>query len=86
MVLTGTLPGLTRQEARRLVEAAGGTVTGSVSGKTDLVVAGADPGSKLRKATKLGIEVVDEAGLRKRLGRCCRDLTISGTQMGSPGM
>jgi DNA ligase (NAD+) len=67
VVLTGTLPGLTRQEARRLVEAAGGTVAGSVSGKTDLVVAGADPGSKLRKARELGVEVVDEAGLRRLL-------------------
>jgi DNA ligase (NAD+) len=67
VVLTGTLPSLTRQEARRLVEAAGGTVTGSVSSKTDLVVAGADPGSKLRKARELGVEVIDEAGLRARL-------------------
>jgi DNA ligase (NAD+) len=67
VVITGTLPGLSRQEARRLVEAAGGKVTGSVSGKTDLVVAGADPGSKLRKARELGVEVVDEAGLRARL-------------------
>ncbi len=63
LVLTGTLPGLTRDEAKERIEAAGGKVTGSVSKKTDYVVAGADPGTKLAKAEKLGVEVIDEAGL-----------------------
>jgi DNA ligase (NAD+) len=68
VVLTGTLAETSRQEAKRLIEAAGGTVTGSVSSRTDLVVAGVDPGSKLRRARELGIEVVDETGLKARLG------------------
>ena len=67
-VLTGTLPTLTRDEATRLIEAAGGKVTGSVSRKTSAVVAGADPGSKLDKARELGIPVWDEAELRRRIG------------------
>jgi len=66
-VLTGTLPDLTRGDAKERIEAAGGKVTGSVSKKTDYVVAGADPGSKLAKAEKLGVEVIDEAGLLKLL-------------------
>jgi DNA ligase (NAD+) len=68
VVLTGTLPNLTREEATERVEAAGGKVTGSVSKKTDYVVAGADPGSKLAKAEKVGTEVLDEDGLLKLLG------------------
>jgi DNA ligase (NAD+) len=63
LVLTGTLPDLTRPEATRRIEAAGGKVTGSVSKKTDYVVAGADPGTKLTKAQELGVEVLDEDGL-----------------------
>ncbi len=63
-VLTGTLVALTREEATALIEAAGGRVTGSVSGKTDFVVAGEAAGSKLAKAEKLGVTVLDEAGLR----------------------
>jgi DNA ligase (NAD+) len=63
-VLTGTLPSLSRDEAKALVEAAGGTVVGSVSKKTDYVVAGADAGSKLTKAQALGVPVIDEAALR----------------------
>ncbi len=62
-VLTGTLPNLAREEAKARIEAAGGKVTGSVSKKTDYVVAGADPGSKLDKAKELGIPVLDESGL-----------------------
>jgi DNA ligase (NAD+) len=68
-VLTGTLPGLSRQEATDLIEQAGGRVTGSVSRKTDAVVAGEAGGSKLEKARELGIEIIDEAELRRRLGR-----------------
>ena len=67
LVLTGTLPNLTREEATERVEAAGGKVTGSVSKKTDYVVAGADPGTKLAKAEKVGTEVLDEGGLVKLL-------------------
>jgi DNA ligase (NAD+) len=66
-VLTGTLADLTREEAAERITALGGKVTGSVSGKTDYVVAGADPGSKLSKAEELGRPVLDEAGLRKLL-------------------
>ncbi|HEX2096401.1 MAG TPA: NAD-dependent DNA ligase LigA [Solirubrobacterales bacterium] len=67
LVLTGTLPELTRDEAAALIKSAGGKVTNSVSRKTDYVVAGESPGSKLAKAEKLGVEVIDEAGLRKLL-------------------
>ena len=62
-VLTGTLPDLTREEATERIIRAGGKVTGSVSKKTDYVVAGASPGSKLEKAERLGVTVLDEAGL-----------------------
>jgi DNA ligase (NAD+) len=61
--VTGTL-GITRPEAEALIEAHGGKVTGSVSRKTDYVVAGESPGSKLDKAERLGVPVLDEAGLR----------------------
>jgi DNA ligase (NAD+) len=67
-VLTGSLPDMTRDEARGLIEAAGGRVTGSVSKKTDFVLAGADPGSKLDKANELGVPVIDEAEFKKMLG------------------
>ena len=63
-VLTGTLPTLTRDEAKRLIVGAGGTVAGSVSAKTDYVVAGDNPGAKLQRAEALGVAVLDEAGLR----------------------
>jgi DNA ligase (NAD+) len=63
LVLTGTLPNLTREDATERIEAAGGKVTGSVSKKTDYVVAGADPGTKLTKAQDLGTEILDEDGL-----------------------
>ena len=62
-VLTGTLADLSRAEAKARIQAVGGKVTGSVSKKTDYVVAGADPGSKLAKARELEIEVIDEDGL-----------------------
>lgn len=63
LVLTGTLPNMTRDEAKALIEDAGGKVAGSVSKKTDYVVAGVEAGSKLEKAASLGIAVLDEAGL-----------------------
>ena len=60
-VLTGTLPDLTREQATEMITGAGGRVTGSVSRKTDYVVAGASAGSKLAQAERLGVPVVDEA-------------------------
>jgi DNA ligase (NAD+) len=63
-VLTGTLPNLSREEATKLIRAAGGKVTGSVSKKTDYLVAGDSPGSKLAKAEEVGTEILDEDGLR----------------------
>ncbi len=67
-VLTGTLPGLTREEAKARIEAAGGKVTGSVSKKTDFVVAGEDAGSKLDKAKALQVPVLNEAQFLEKLG------------------
>lgn len=66
-VLTGTLSGMTRNEAAARIVAAGGKVTGSVSGKTDFLVAGEKAGSKLRKAEQLGVEVVNETQLQDLL-------------------
>jgi DNA ligase (NAD+) len=62
-VLTGTLPRLTREQAKEMIESAGGKVSGSVSKKTSYVVAGEDAGSKLEKAESLGVKVLEEAGL-----------------------
>ncbi len=67
-VLTGTLPTLTREEATERILAAGGRVTSSVSKKTDYVVAGETPGTKLEKAQRLGVEVIDEPALLELLG------------------
>jgi len=67
LVLTGTLPSLSRDEAKEMIEAAGGKVSGSVSKKTNYVIAGEEAGSKLDKARELGVTVLDEAGLRELL-------------------
>jgi DNA ligase (NAD+) len=66
-VITGTLPTLSRDEAKDLLEAAGAKVAGSVSKKTSYLVAGAEAGSKLDKARELGIDILDEAGLKELL-------------------
>jgi DNA ligase (NAD+) len=68
-VITGTLPTYSRDEAKRLIEDAGGRVSGSVSKKTDFVLAGSDAGSKLDKAHELKVKVIDEHELLKILGK-----------------
>ncbi len=68
LVLTGTLPSLTREEATERIVAAGGKVSSAVSKKTSYVVAGSDAGGKLTKAESLGIEIIDEDGLRALVG------------------
>jgi DNA ligase (NAD+) len=67
VVLTGTLPSLSRDEAKAMLEAAGAKVSGSVSKKTDYVLAGEEAGSKLDKAKELGVTVLDEAEFRSML-------------------
>ncbi len=69
VVLTGTLPNLSREQAAERLTALGAKVSGSVSKKTSYVVAGAEPGSKLKRAEQLGIQVLDERGLQKLLAR-----------------
>ena len=66
-MITGTLPTLSRAEATSLIEEAGGRVAGSISKKTTALVAGEDAGSKLEKAKELGVEVIDEAELLRRV-------------------
>ena len=66
-VLTGTLPSMTREEVTEKIEALGGHVTGSVSKKTDYVLAGAEPGSKFDKAKELGVKIIEETAFRKML-------------------
>ncbi len=68
LVITGTLPGLSREEAGALIEAHGGKVSGSISAKTDYLLAGEAAGAKLAKAEKLGVPVIDLAGLRQLIG------------------
>lgn len=68
VVITGTLPTLSRSRATALIEAAGGRVTGSVSGSTSFLVVGDEAGSKLEKARSLGVEIIDEADLLRRTG------------------
>src|SRR3954463_10295411 len=68
LVLTGTLPDLSREQATRLIRLPGGKVVNSVSKKTDYLVAGDSPGSKLAKAEEIGTDVLDEKGLKKLVG------------------
>jgi DNA ligase (NAD+) len=67
LVVTGTLTGFSRQEAEEAIRKAGGKASGSVSKKTDYVVAGDEAGSKLEKAEKLGVKVIDETEFRRLL-------------------
>ena len=68
VVFTGTLENITRAEAKKMVEDAGGKVSSSISAKTDLLIQGGKPGSKAKKAEELGVEVLDESQFRARLG------------------
>ena len=77
-MLTGTLPELTREQATERIIGAGGSVTGSVSKKTDYVVAGDSAGTKLAKAEKLGVAVVDEAGLLALLDGDAASAVVAG--------
>jgi DNA ligase (NAD+) len=68
-VLTGSLQDFTREEASAIIEGLGGRVSSSVSGKTDFVLAGADPGSKLDRARDLGVTIIDEKEFKRMAGR-----------------
>ncbi|MFZ0726258.1 MAG: BRCT domain-containing protein, partial [Desulfobacterales bacterium] len=68
-VLTGTLAGLTRQQAKEIITAAGGKVSAAVSRNTDYLVAGGAPGAKLQRAAELGVPVIDEEELRRLVGQ-----------------
>jgi DNA ligase (NAD+) len=72
VVVTGTLKDFSRQQAEQAIREAGGKVSGSVSKKTDYVVVGESPGSKLEKARSLGVEVIDEEQFVKMVGRASR--------------
>lgn len=77
IVITGTLPTMTRDEARDMLLAAGAKVTGSVSAKTDYLLAGEKAGSKLSKAEKLGVQVIDEGTMKMLLGNGVETITIT---------
>jgi DNA ligase (NAD+) len=74
VVLTGTLAAMARSEAQALLEAAGAAVTSSVSTKTDFLIAGADAGSKLDKAKKAGVRIMDEAEFLAMIQQGCQGL------------
>ena len=74
-VVTGTLEGYSRAEAKKEIEALGGKVSGSVSANTDCVVVGADPGSKADKAKQLGIKTLNEAAFKRLLGGTAEKVT-----------
>jgi len=76
--MTGTLSSMSRDEAGELIRQAGGTVSGSVSKKTDFVIAGEEAGSKLDKAKELGVKVLDEAEFLKLVGATSRPLDSEG--------
>ena len=68
-VVTGTLAGYSREEAQALIRKLGGKPSASISSKTDYLIAGTDPGSKLDKAGKLGVKIIDERDFNKMTGR-----------------
>ena len=69
LTLSGTLNSFTREQAKKLIQEKGGNISSSVSKKTDFVVAGENPGSKLNKAQSLGIKVIDEEEFKKMMGK-----------------